>query len=220
MIYVGTNHGDFKGKERMKKVIRYYNPKVISVEWPDNQSIEEAFSSVLKRRFSLLQREFVNDDPGIQYLRDRFFNNLGFEFEVGFELSKLGVCVVPVDFADSKGSDMVIKEVSAARGLSREDLVVRYENLIQRSYDGEGIGRLLEPLLGLDMSAPFINGLGLLKRDDHMALKIREVKPDMHFVGLCHVYGYYDFPNALTLWDMACQSGDVRMKLCDIDRLV
>ncbi len=56
-------------------------------------------------------------------------------------------------------------------------------------------------------------------REEFMAEKIKEVRPDMHVGGLSHVYDFKETEGFRILWERAHQPGDIRIKLCEADNL-
>ena len=78
LILVGTHHFDFKGPERLMKLLRHFNPDVVTTEYDRQREVR-----VLKVRsmfsrpgfdfdnyLKLAYKELVNNQTAINYLRD------------------------------------------------------------------------------------------------------------------------------------------------------
>lgn len=213
MIYVGTVHIDFKGAERLRKVIRKYKPEVLTIEIPDNLTLKTAVEMLRKNKASLLDalEKARSLDKDLRSFFREYFSVDGFEVEVVYALSS-HLRVEPIDSPEVLRHEDEIGDfdISKVRKMMRV-----HDQTVQRVYDGEDV---ISEMIGA--SGSFLDDPEFVeRREEYMAENIRRIRPDMHIGGIEHLLGLTNGLKVDTLWKRCSRPGDQIVRLCDADKI-
>ncbi len=221
MIYVGTVHGDLKGKERLSKLIGVHKPRVISFEYPSHWKVEEVYKKILfKSRARVLGLGLL---PRTN--RTKLFQLIAQASE--FEGRAAGICKqtgLDVRFIDMPGIINIPsgkKKRSDYDGMREDELIERYNRLKDAAYfDGadDVYAEEMAKIMGYDLVGGRVE-YDKEKREEYLAEKIRELRPDMHVSGADHIFRSPKSSERRNLWERANQPGDIQVRLIEADKI-
>lgn len=233
IVLVGTVHSDFKGPERLKKILRFYQNPVIALE-STVQDAQEARERIVEHRKSIedtiAKSNGMFTEEQVSCLR-AYVDSYAYESNTPYDFQgqnqdtlviPVGVTVVNLDkWMDVKVSEYIASggDISRLTGLndpSIKDLLANGMGVHQRAIDQtytQDDSDFMKELMGEIF--PYL----VDKRDEIFAQKIRDLRaanPEKEVVGVfgnMHVFGKYEG----NLYEKLSDLSPVRIRLNEAD---
>ena len=230
---VGTVHSDFKGPERLRKILRFYRDPVIALESTPEDAQEAKEKIVGHRRLiedTIKKNKGMFTEEQIASLR-AYVNSYVYESNIPYDFQKqnqdalvvsVGVVVENLDkWMEVKVSEYISSggDVSRLTGMNNptiEDLLANgievYQRAIDQAYAQDGSGFMKE-LMGEIF--PYLTD----KRDKIFAERIRELRKEhserevVGIFGNMHVFGKYE----RNLYEQLSDLNPTRVRLNEAD---
>ena len=236
MILIGTIHSDLEGPKRLEYLLNKFNPKIITIEFPDNFTIEEA-------------EKFISNGKNQSRKEIKGFglpeNSKRLNYE-GVDIISYE-CIVPIEYSKKSNSNIYfvdhpdissitkkktepsktkinkLKELyGLVKDFSYEDLRRIIVENFDKAYNDKDILKMIlkyNPLSGEEFfEKEFFEKEFQEKREQYMANKIIKIHPDkndIHVGGMGHIFGDYDFIEVKLLYERLGNLVTKRIRLCD-----
>ena len=207
MILIGTVHTDLDGPKRLERILEKYKPRVITIETPNNISLND-FIYYEKRRINQC-KDYVKNlelSENKRKLLLEILDNVHYESTILRDYAQLNSSeIYPVDIDESQLQEpmdesmmkfglisMLLRSINGSDLDTFEILRKRYITSMANYYDSFykeiSTYHYSNPISDNNLQAEIIEDNF---REQFMADKISRIKPDMHIGGFAHIFDEY-----------------------------